>query len=39
MILAEMFVTGILFFASSIVTAYNVWYMRNSFLLTNCVVP
>jgi len=34
MILAEMFVTGTLFLASCIVTAYNVWYMRNSFLLT-----
>jgi len=39
MILADMFVTGALFLASCIVTAYNVWYMHNSFLVTNCVVP
>jgi len=39
MILAKMFVTGTLFFASCVVTAYKVWYMHNSFLLTNCVVP
>jgi len=34
MILAKMFVTGTLFFASYVVTAYNVLYMCNSFLLT-----
>jgi len=40
MIVAETFVTGTLFLASCIVTANNVWYyMRNSFLLTNCTVP
>jgi len=39
MILAKMFVTGTLFLASCTGTAYNVWYMHNSFLLTNCVVP
>jgi len=34
MILTKMFVTGTLLLASCVVTAYNVWYMRNSFLLT-----